>query len=87
MAAVIKNDHLRRKKKSMDELKLATAWDSALLKDEIIMQLSGIYIQGALFESTLSDTLASSPPFSSVPKLSVAWISTVSFFLFFYCKK
>ncbi|VDM37199.1 unnamed protein product [Toxocara canis] len=68
----------RKTKKSMDELKLASAWNSALLKDEIVMELSGIYIQGAVFESTLSETLASSPPFSTAPKLSVAWISAES---------
>uniref|UniRef100_A0A158PNV8 Cytoplasmic dynein 2 heavy chain 1 (inferred by orthology to a C. elegans protein) n=1 Tax=Anisakis simplex TaxID=6269 RepID=A0A158PNV8_ANISI len=66
----------RKTKKSMDELKLATAWDRALLSDQLTMDLSGLYIQGALFESSLSDTNSSSPSLSPTPKLSVAWIAT-----------
>uniref|UniRef100_A0A158Q7Q4 Cytoplasmic dynein 2 heavy chain 1 n=1 Tax=Elaeophora elaphi TaxID=1147741 RepID=A0A158Q7Q4_9BILA len=65
----------RRKQMSMDELKLGTAWNAAFLKNEDVMEISGIHIQGALFEEHIAETKQTSPPVTTAPNLYIAWIS------------
>lgn len=62
----------------MDELKLGTAWNAAPFKNENVMEISGIYIQGALFEEHIVETKQTSPTVTAAPNLYIAWISAVS---------
>lgn len=63
----------------MDELKLATAWNAQLLKNENFMAISGIFIQGALFEEQhIVETKHLSSTVATAPNLYIAWISAVS---------
>ncbi|VDK75265.1 unnamed protein product, partial [Onchocerca ochengi] len=66
----------RKKHMSMDELKLGTAWNASLLKNENIMEISGIHIQGALFEEHIVEAKQISPTVTTAPNLYIAWIST-----------
>lgn len=68
----------------MDQLKLGSAWNAAFLKDEIVMELTGIHIQGALFEAQLAETQQSSSAINPAPNLCVAWISEVNFLIFYF---
>ncbi|KAM3726645.1 Cytoplasmic dynein 2 heavy chain [Dirofilaria immitis] len=65
----------RKKHLFMDELKLATAWNASFLKNENIMEISGIHIQGALFEEHIVETKQISPTLTTAPNLYIAWIS------------
>lgn len=47
------------------------------------MEITGLYIQGAIFEQELCPTCSSSPAFSPVPTLTVAWTPLVIFFIFY----
>ncbi|KJH46850.1 hypothetical protein DICVIV_07087 [Dictyocaulus viviparus] len=78
----------RTKGCTMDMLRLSSAWDTALLAQEITIQVDvcemfsfhneiskvlGIFLQGALFDGQLRDTLVSSPPITSAPQLTLGW--------------
>uniref|UniRef100_A0A915PL62 Cytoplasmic dynein 2 heavy chain 1 n=1 Tax=Setaria digitata TaxID=48799 RepID=A0A915PL62_9BILA len=65
----------RKKHVSMDELKLGTAWNRKFLKNENVMEICGIHIQGALFEEELVETKIVSPTVTKAPNLFIAWIS------------
>nr|CRZ22352.1 BMA-CHE-3 [Brugia malayi] len=65
----------RKKHISMDELKLGTAWNGAFLKNENVMEISGIHIQGALFEDHIVEIKQTSPTVATAPNLYIAWIS------------
>lgn len=65
----------RKKNTPMDELKLATAWNATFLKNEIVMDISGIYIQGALFEEQIVEVKEASPAITIAPNLCIAWIN------------
>ncbi|VDM11066.1 unnamed protein product [Wuchereria bancrofti] len=68
----------RKKHMSMDELKLGTAWNGAFLKNENVMEISGIHIQGALFEEHMVEIKQISPTVATAPNLYIAWISADS---------
>ncbi|VDN21126.1 unnamed protein product [Gongylonema pulchrum] len=64
----------RKRNVTMDELKLSTAWSAAFLKNETVAELSGIHIQGALFEGHIVEAQQTSPSITSAPNLCIAWI-------------
>ncbi|TKR92932.1 hypothetical protein L596_007488 [Steinernema carpocapsae] len=69
----------RHLKVSMDELKLRTAWNSSAFgSSPLLLQLSDLQIEGALFDGQkLSEVLPSSAPLNPLPTLVIAWTPTV----------
>ncbi|KAK6054420.1 hypothetical protein COOONC_08076 [Cooperia oncophora] len=58
---------------TMDMLRLSSAWDASLIANDISIQVQGILLQGALFDGKLRDTVASSPPVTNAPQLTLGW--------------
>ncbi|CAJ0594203.1 unnamed protein product [Cylicocyclus nassatus] len=63
----------RAKGCTMDNLRLTSAWEASQFGDDIAVQVKGILLQGALFDGQLRSTLASSPPVTNAPQLTLAW--------------
>ncbi|VDM76640.1 unnamed protein product [Strongylus vulgaris] len=63
----------RTKGCTMDDLRLSSAWESSYFGDDIAVQVKGILLQGALFDGQLRSTLASSPPVTNAPQLTLGW--------------
>uniref|UniRef100_A0A158R4I4 Cytoplasmic dynein 2 heavy chain 1 n=1 Tax=Syphacia muris TaxID=451379 RepID=A0A158R4I4_9BILA len=68
----------RKEKTSIDELKLQNSWKPNHTDGSTFMEITGLYIQGAIFEQELCPTCSSSPAFSPVtPDLHSASHSVV----------
>ncbi|EJW81048.1 hypothetical protein WUBG_08043 [Wuchereria bancrofti] len=57
---------------------LTARWNGAFLKNENVMEISGIHIQGALFEEHMVEIKQISPTVATAPNLYIAWISADS---------
>ncbi|VDM98199.1 unnamed protein product [Thelazia callipaeda] len=75
LTSTILAKYFREKNITMDRLKLSTAWNAALFEDKTyILEISGICIQGALFENYIVETEQTSPSVTVAPNLFIAWI-------------
>ncbi len=61
----------------MDQLKLASSWEPNRLKAFVNMEITGVQLQGALLDTQLREPLSTSPPVTTVPLLTIAWIPSV----------
>ncbi|VDD85243.1 unnamed protein product [Enterobius vermicularis] len=64
----------RKKKMSIDDLQMQNSWSSNILKADVVLTVTDIFIQGALFEREIIPTRSSSPAFSYAPNLFIAWM-------------
>lgn len=67
-----------KKKMSIDDLQMQNSWSSNILKADVVLTVTDIFIQGALFEGEIIPTRSSSPAFSYAPNLFIAWMPFVS---------